>query len=463
LLGRADGMRRQPIEKRQGSKQAEKNAPSNRGSFLHLNPSPTKASDLVIFDKLLFQIAAILEEEKGDILECYYDRYCASISKIDNKQRSVEELKPLCTPIKNRFSWILDRFIGVLRSQTGEYDLKQSEQDEEYALRFVIPGMDKQLDSHYVVEMTEYFYMIASLRVLNKLDPERYSVSREKVLNLLQGLVYLTFEDLWVCSVVAFRTQHNMIQQLLYKVMMVQEQERQNLWREIHDELLQVLGVVRIKLDIVERLSRIDRAGMKRELKLIKAITKKTIQQIRDLGHGFNLYWIERKGFVFSLKRFVELFEREFKIPVRLDLSPRVKNINKFPGVTLFRIIQEALYNVGKHSCATRVKVSIKVLGNEVVVTIEDNGIGFHVGQAKRQGSKLRHLGLVFMGERTKILKGSLEIESHQNHGTRLKVKVPSQSFSEAGSGDTEPAALDAAKRGGQKNQPGRSAGSADV
>jgi signal transduction histidine kinase len=379
--------------------------------------------------KLLLKIVSILEEEKVDILDSYYEAYCEHISKIDKKKRSADELKLICTPVKHRFGSILERFMGVLRSQTGEYDLKESEQDEEYALRFVVPGRYKELDSHYVIEMTQYFYDIVTSRVLNKLKLKEYSTSRERVSNLMHGLIYITFEDLWVSSVVAFRSQHSLIQQLLCKLMMTQEEERQNLWREIHDELLQVLGVVQIKLEIVERLSQIDPGAMKRELNLIKAITKKTIQEIRDLGHGFNLFWVERKGFVFSLRRFVKLFEQEFRIRITLGLCPRVKTINKFPAVTLFRIIQEGLYNIGKHSRASRAKVNITVLDKEIVATIEDNGMGFDVKQVKRKSARLRHLGLVFMRERTKILGGALEIKSTKGSGTRIKVNVPIQTF----------------------------------
>jgi signal transduction histidine kinase len=401
----------------------------------------------MISDKLLLKIASILEEEKVNILDAYYEAYCEHISKIDKKKRSTDELRLICTPVKHRFGSILERFMGVLRSQTGEYDLKESEQDEEYALRFVVPGRYKKLDSHYIIEMTQYFYNIVTSRVLNKLKLKEYSISRERVSNLMHGLVYITFEDLWVSSVVGFRSQHSLIQQLLCKLMMTQEEERQNLWREIHDELLQVLGVVGIKLEIVERLSQIDRAGMKRELNLIKAITKKTIQEIRDLGHGFNLFWVERRGFVFSLGRFVKLFEQEFGIPIKLGLCPRVKTINKFPAVTLFRIIQEGLYNVGKHSRATRAKVDVSVLDKEIVATIEDNGMGFDVNQVKRKSATLRHLGLVFMHERTKILGGSLEIESKKGRGTRIKLSVPLQAFSKMSATDRRVADVVSGKR----------------
>jgi signal transduction histidine kinase len=377
--------------------------------------------------KVRVKIAEILEKNRVKILDQYYDEYCRCISLSDRKKRSIEELKSICTPVRNRFSVILDRFIGVLKSE--EYDLKESEQDVEYALRFVVPGRHKELNSHDIIRMTEAFYSIATSIVLKELKQTEYSAYGEDIIKLMNKLVLIILEDLWVGSVVGFRFQHSVIQQLLFKLMMIQEEERQKLWREIHDEFLQVLAAIPLKLEIVEKLSQKDVGAMKKELNLIKTITKKTIREIRELGHGFNLFWVERKGFLFSLRRFAKLFEQRFKIPVVLDINSGVKKIKGFPGITLFRIIQEGLYNIGKHSKANYAKVSIRVLEKEVVTTIEDDGVGFDANEVIRKGRTLQHLGLVFMRERTEILNGSMKIDSMKNNGTRISINIPLNSF----------------------------------
>ena len=379
--------------------------------------------------KVKVKIAEILEKNRVEILDQYYDEYCRYIGLIDIKKRNIEELRSICTPIRNRFSVILNRFIGVLKSNNEEYDLKESEQDVEYALRFVVPGRYKELNSHDVIKMTEGFYSTATSLVLKELKQTEYSAYGEDIIKLMNKLIYITIEDLWVGSVVGFRFQQSIIQQLLSKLMMIQEEERQKLWRGIHDEFLQILAVIPLKLEIVEKLSQKDVSAMKRELNLIKTITKKTIREIRELGHGFNLFWVERKGFLFSLRKFIKLFEQRFKIPVALDINSSVRKIKGFPGITLFRIIQEGLYNIGKHSKASYAKVSISVLDKEIVTTIEDNGLGFDVKEMKRKGRTLLHLGLAFMKERTEILNGSLKINSMKNNGTRININIPLNSF----------------------------------
>ena len=381
-------------------------------------------------DELRTAIAEILERRKPEIVEQYHEDYCQYISKIDRKKRDIEHLKIVCIPVKRRFSKILDRFINFLTSQDRGYDLKESEQDEEYALRFVVPGRSKEMNSHDVVMTTESIYEISTSVVLSELNPAEYSASREAVMNIMSGLIYVTFEDLWVSSVAGFRAQHSVIQQLLSKLMKTQEEERQNLWREIHDDLLQILAVIPLKLEIVEELAQKDISAMKKELNWVKNLTKKTTQRIRNFCHGFNLFWVERKGFAFSLRAFVRLLEEEFRMPVVVRICPEAERINGFPGVVLFRIIQEGLYNVAKHSKARWAKVTIENRDMDILSTIEDNGLGFDVRSATRRSSSLQHLGLVFMKERARLLNGSLEIDSRKDGGTTVKVSIPVSSFS---------------------------------
>lgn len=139
---------------------------SERGEFRSETP-----------DELRAAIARILVKRKPEILEEYHEAYCRYISKIDRKKRDLEHLKIVCIPVKKRFSQILERFINQLTSQNREYDLKESDQDEEYALRFVVLGRNKEVSSHDVIRTTESFYKIATSAVLNDLNPEEYATS----------------------------------------------------------------------------------------------------------------------------------------------------------------------------------------------------------------------------------------------------------------------------------------------
>ena len=380
--------------------------------------------------KLKVRIAQILKKNRTNISDQYYDGYCSYISAIDRKKTDIKHLRNVCTPVRNRFALILNRFIGLLESDNEKYDLKDSEEDQEYALRFVVPGRHRELGSHDIIRMTEDFVEIVTKQVLDELNQQDYRVAKENIGNIMEKLIYIVFEDLWISSVVAFRFQQSMIQQLLHKLMTSQEEERQKLWEEIHDEFLQALAVIPLKLEIIERLCQKDVPAMKRELNLTKMIAKKTIREIREFGHGFILFWVERKSFLFNLKRFIKLFERRFRIPVVLDVCADVKNLTGFQSIILFRIIQEGLYNIGKHSSAHDAKVTINILHKEIVTVIEDNGIGLDIKDVPRKSPASRHFGLAFMKERTGILAGSLRIDSARGNGTRITIKVPLNRFS---------------------------------
>jgi two-component system sensor histidine kinase DegS len=169
---------------------------------------------------------------------------------------------------------------------------------------------------------------------------------------------------------------------------------------------------------------------MKKELDLLKQWLYTTTQNMRDVCHGFNLFWVERKGLLFSLQSFVKFFEKEFQLPVVLDVPMKGGNIKGFPGVTLFRIIQEALFNAGRHSKATYARVKISASPKEIVTVVEDNGTGFVVQRTSRNSLAFKRYGLAFMKERAKVLKGSLRIDSDRNAGTKITLRVPSSSFS---------------------------------
>jgi signal transduction histidine kinase len=119
------------------------------------------------------------------------------------------------------------------------------------------------------------------------------------------------------------------------------------------------------------------------------------------------------------------VFEEQFGIPIKLITHTKGEQITGFQGVTLMRIIQEALYNIGKHSRAASARVDLRVVDGEVHLAIEDDGIGFDAKKLFRANANFGHLGLVFMKERVRLLNGSLDVRSVKGRGTRIAVRVP--------------------------------------
>ncbi|RJX23106.1 MAG: sensor histidine kinase [Dethiobacter sp.] len=378
--------------------------------------------------RLKMKIVEILHRKREKILNQFYRAYCLRIKEFDNRGRALETLEQICLPVKRRFSLKLDRFMEVLMNGDYNYKFEEIEKDVEYALKFIIPAQYKDLRSHDVVNMTRSFVTAATSAVLEEINPLEYSVTKEGIVNLMNELVYITFEDLWVSSVIGFRHQNSMIQKLLSRLMTIQEEERQNFWREIHDHFLQILAIIPVKLEIIKELSSKDLKAMEEEIRRFKGMIKKVTGEIRSSCQSFSFSWIENRGLSFSLKKLAEIFEKQFELQVNLDIHEKASLIKGFSGATLFRIIQEALYNVAKHAEAKEAKVKIDIENEYVFVTIEDNGIGFDVKEVLKKDLD-NHLGLNFMRERVISLNGFLRIKSNKHKGTKIIVKIPLKVF----------------------------------
>jgi signal transduction histidine kinase len=381
----------------------------------------------LVQEQLRLSLIEIIQDQRGSILDEYYDAFCRRVLLYDRKKRGLDALKEVCLPVKARFSTILDRFIAVLNNKEFEYgyNLQESEQEAEYVLRFVVaPGQHHRLEEHDIIKNTEEFVDIVAKALFNSADPLVKEHGKE-VETMLSKLIYITFEDLWVASVVGFRSQQGVIRKLLSKLMKVQEEERQNFWRDVHDDFLQVLAITMVKLETIEELAQKNVEVMKGEVERLRKLINGSTQRLRSLCQGFNLSWFERRGLTFSLRAFIKVFEEQFGIPVKLLTRTGGEQITGFQGVTLLRIVQEALYNMGKHSKARSGKVTLRVAEGQFHLLIEDDGIGFDVKETFKENIQFGHLGLVFMKERLRLLNGSFEVTSVKGKGTRIAARVP--------------------------------------
>jgi signal transduction histidine kinase len=396
-----------------------------------------RVKNIFLGQKLRAKIIAILLEKRASILDEYYDAFCRRIFPLDKKKRGIEELRKVCLPVRARFSTILDRFIDVLQNGKLEYSYKlhENEQDTEHAMRFVVPGLHHRLDTHDIIDSTEGFVNIVARALLSDTDPLVQS-HRRAIGTLLNKLIYITFEDLWMSSVIGFRSQHGLIRQLLSKLMKVQEEERQNFWRDVHDDFLQVLAITMIKLEIIEELAQKNVEVMKEEIEFLRRLINGSQQRLRNLCQGFNLSWFDGRGLSFSLRAFVKMFEEQFGIPIKLVTRTGGEQIRGFQGVTLLRIAQEALFNIGRHSKAKSGRVDLKVVDGTIHLVIEDDGVGFDTRKLFKVNGGFGHLGLVFMKERIRLLNGSFDVTSVKGRGTEIAVRVPLDNA--LGAGETQ-------------------------
>jgi signal transduction histidine kinase len=203
-------------------------------------------------------------------------------------------------------------------------------------------------------------------------------------------------------------------------VVAAQELERKRLARELHDETGQALTSVLLGLKTVEEAKTPETA--RAAAAELRSLIVQTLRNVRRLAVELRPKALDDFGLVPALERLTETFADQSGIEVDLEAPIAEERLPAEIETALYRIVQEALTNVAKHSGAQRVSVSVTRKDSSVTAVIEDDGKGFEAGGAGGAG-----LGLVGMKERLGLLSGRFQIESTEGAGTTIVAEVPLQ------------------------------------
>jgi len=219
------------------------------------------------------------------------------------------------------------------------------------------------------------------------------------------------------------KAQNQIIEQ---RKMMAKLQERENLARELHDGIGQILGYVSIQVQTALKWMQkgnADKAGS--ILERIAEVAKDAHTDIRESILALRTGSEKKKAFIPNLKSSLDRFQTNFGIRTELWISPGFGENTFDPAVesNVLRVIQEALTNSRKHSSAKNIKVWVELDTSKALITLADDGQGFDTNQPG--GCEGSHFGLVFMRERIAQIGGALTIDSVPGGGTVLKLSVP--------------------------------------
>jgi PAS domain S-box-containing protein len=210
---------------------------------------------------------------------------------------------------------------------------------------------------------------------------------------------------------------------LTQRVVAVQEEERSRLARELHDEAGQALTALRISLDLVHEDLPADAVALRRRMGDASRLTESIMEQVRRLAQALRPPTLKTLGLHAALEGYCRDYSRRTGVAVTYkgrDLPGLPDNM----GIHLYRLVQEALTNVGKYAQVDRARVTLGVEDGAISLSVEDNGAGFDASAAQRAASP-KHLGLIGMRERIDQLGGRLEITSQVGQGTRILARVP--------------------------------------
>lgn len=218
--------------------------------------------------------------------------------------------------------------------------------------------------------------------------------------------------------------------QLARFALMAQEEERRRISRELHDETSQALSGLVLNLQAV--IEMVEMAGIqdtriKETLKKVHGLAVQVGNEIHRLIVDLRPTLLDSLGLVPALRQHAESILAPLGINLSFYFDELGKTLPKEVETNLFRVAQGAIGNIQQHSKATSASISLKIIGNELVMTINDNGVGFDVSQIRTVEPSGRGAGLFSMKERVQIMGGVCNVKSQPGGGTTVTVKIPLQ------------------------------------
>lgn len=207
------------------------------------------------------------------------------------------------------------------------------------------------------------------------------------------------------------------------QIINAQEQERKRIARELHDETSQMLTSLLISLAILEKSVTTQEASDR--IADTRKLTHQTLRAIRNLSIDLRPSALDDLGLLPALRWYLKEYQQKCAIEVEFNERGFHERLPAEMETVLYRIVQEALTNIARHSNARKVMITMKEDRESVYATITDDGQGFDVGAIRKSPDQERGLGLVGMNERAVLLDGTLDILSIPGHGTTVKVRIP--------------------------------------
>jgi PAS domain S-box-containing protein len=220
------------------------------------------------------------------------------------------------------------------------------------------------------------------------------------------------------------RLQRN-LQFYLRQVLQAQEEERKRLARELHDDVSQQILLLTHGIDnIAYKAERYSPPDLRNELTRLYELSQQTYQNIKLYAQALRPSILDDLGLVAAIKWLAEETHKlsGIEVEVKTDIIPRLSPETQ---LVLFRIAQEALNNVYRHSGASEATILVEHQGDEIRMTISDDGKGFKIPQQLSEFASQGKLGLTGMAERVQLTGGQLEVSSQERKGTTIVVRVP--------------------------------------
>jgi PAS domain S-box-containing protein len=225
----------------------------------------------------------------------------------------------------------------------------------------------------------------------------------------------------------ALRRSREQLRKLAAAAHLVREQEKSRIARELHDELGQALTALKIDLGWIESRLSSDDKGILEKLHSMTNVLDHTVAATRRISADLRPLMLDDLGLLPAAEWLAQNFSERTGIPCEFACNVSELSLESEQATAVFRMLQESLTNAARHSHATQVEVNIFREGNDVTLTVRDNGMGFSLDRDR----KIDSFGLLGIEERAYLLGGQVHITSAPGAGTEIEIRIPTTGSAE--------------------------------
>jgi len=252
--------------------------------------------------------------------------------------------------------------------------------------------------------------------IYNRVQRQVYFFLAATLLAIVLTSLYLIYSNRRLFTQLAELSEHR--SELAQKLIATQESTLRYISRELHDEFGQILTAIgsmlaRAGKDVPEG------SPLRVELREVSQIAQSTLDNVRSLSQALHPVTLDESGLENTLDWYLPTVERQTGIVISYEKSGTSFPVDGSTGIHIYRILQEALNNVARHSGARQAWVRLQFLSDSLQLEVEDHGSGF-VAQSPKQG-----IGLVAMRERAELMGGTIEFLQLPAAGTLVRLRVP--------------------------------------
>jgi PAS domain S-box-containing protein len=225
----------------------------------------------------------------------------------------------------------------------------------------------------------------------------------------------------------AIRQSESQLRHLSAQLLSAQETERARIARELHDSIGQGLSAIKFRVEDV--LQQVRRGGTDEAFQLLDPVIpliRKAIEEIRRISMDLRPATLDNLGILATVSWLCREFQGTYRgIRIVKNLTVKEQEVPESLKVVIYRILQEALNNVAKHSGADLVRIHLRKRAGRIELSVRDNGKGFEPARAFSRQVEKAGYGLVSMRERTELSSGSFLLEPNEGNGTRIRASWP--------------------------------------